>query len=143
MSKFLWLGLGVVGGFALAGAVGVMVVNLLIPWEDVCAVVGPAQRVAETGSTLVAQLQDWLDRAEGFLATMSSAEEAGETKAGLAGLLDKAKGVTGEVKDAVVDLVELPLRALIDLARIVLGDVQAAVDAARDVIASVDTARCN
>lgn len=143
MNRFVWLGLGAVGGFVLAGAVGVMVVDLVIPWEDVCAVLGPAQGVAETGSTLLVQLQDWLTRAESLLATMSSAEEAAGTRTGLAGLLDKATGVTGELKAAVVDLVAMPLRALIDLAKVLLGEVQAAVDAARDVIASVDAARCD
>ena len=43
---------------------------------------------------------------------------------------------------AFIDTVTAPLRVLIDLAQAVLSAVQAAVDAARDVMASVDEARC-
>ena len=144
MNRFIWLGLGAVGGFILAAAIGVVVVNLIIPWEDVCAVLGPAQTLAEAGSKLLTQLQDWLTKAESFLTTIGSTEEAaGEAKTGLAGLIDKAKEVTGDVAAAAIDIVTLPLEALIALAKVVLGEVQASVDAARNVIASIDAARCS
>ena len=144
MNRFIWLGLGAVGGFILAAAIGVVVVNLIIPWEDVCAVLGPAQTLAEAGSKLLSQLQDWLTKAESFLTTIGSTEEAaGEAKTGLAGLLDKAKEVAGDVTEAAIDIVTLPLEALIALAKVVLGEVQASVDAARNVIASIDAARCS
>ena len=143
MHKFAWLGLGVVGGFVLAGVVGVVAVDLIVPWEEVCAVVGPTQQLAETGSKLLTQLEDWLLRAESFLTTVSPEEEAGETRTGLAGVVDKARQITGGAADAAVDLVTLPLRALIDLAKIMLVEVQAVVDAARNVLASVDAARCD
>ena len=128
----------------MAGAAGVMVVNLIIPWEDVCAVLGPAQALAESGSRLLAQLQDWLTDAESFLTTVSTTdEEAVEARTGLAGLLDKAKDVTGDVGATLVDILTMPLQALITLAKVVLSSVQDSVDAARNVIASIDAARCN
>ena len=142
MQRYLWLGLGIVVGFLVAGAVGVVVVNIVIPWEDVCAVLGPAQSLAESGSSLLAQLQEWLTKAEGFLATMGSAEEVAETKSGLAGLIDKAKDVVGDIQNVLVDIVVEPLQALIVLAKAVLASVQDAVDAAQRVIASVDASRC-
>ncbi len=144
MNKFVWLGLGAVGGFIVAAAIGFVVVNVMIPWEDVCAVLVPAQVLADTGSRLMIQLQEWLTTAENFLATLGgSEEEAGEVKTGLAGLLDKAKEVTGEVTAAVTRVLVLPLQALIELAKVVLGQVQESVDAARNVMAGIDAARCN
>ena len=143
MQRYVWLGLGVIAGFLVAGVVGVVVVNIAIPWEDVCAVLGPAQTLAESGSSLLAQLQEWLIKAEGFLATMGSAEEVAEAKSGLAGLIDKAKDVVGEIQDALVDIVVAPLQALIVVAKAVLNSVQDAVDAAQRVVASVDASRCN
>ena len=130
-------------GFAAAGVVGVLVVNIAIPWEDVCAVLGPAQTLSEAGSSLLAQLQEWLAKAESFLATMGSAEDIAETRSGLGGLIDKAKDVVGDIQSALVDIVVAPLELLIVLAKSVLGSVQEAVDAAQRVIASIDASRCN
>lgn len=143
VNRLVWLGLGAVGGFVLAAAIGVVVVNVMIPWEDVCAVLGPAQTLAETGSKLLTQLQNWLTNAESFLTTIGSDEEVGEARTGLAGLIDKAKEVTSDVEAAVVDVLTTPLQALIALAQIVLSAVQSSVEAAQNVIASVDAARCS
>ena len=78
-----------------------------------------------------------------MLATLGSGEqEAAEAKTGLAGLLEQAKDITGDVESAVVGIVTMPLPALIDLAQVVLSHVQVSVDAAQNVIASVDAARC-
>lgn len=143
VNRLVWLGAGIVGGFILASAVGVMVVNVIIPWEDVCAVLGPAQTLAETGSRLLTQLQDWLTNAENFLTTIGSDEEVGEARTGLAGLIDRAKEVTSDVEAAVVDVLTMPLQALIALAKVVLSAVQSSVEAAQNVMASIDAARCS
>ncbi len=143
VNRPLWLGLGAVGGFVLAAAIGVVAVNVMIPWEDVCAVLGPAQTLAETGSRLLTQLQDWLTNAESFLTTIGSDEEVGEARTGLAGLIDKAKEVTSDVEAAVVDILTMPLQALIALAKVVLSAVQSSVEAAQNVMASIDAARCS
>lgn len=142
-ANLVWLGVGLIAGLILAGAMGVVVVQLMIPWEDVCAVLVPAQKLMESGSSLLTQLQDWLTQAEEFLVSMGDGEEVGEAKTGLAGLLDKAKGITGDIRDIVVDVVTLPLQALIDLARVVLNEVEASVDAAQKTISSIDVSRCN
>ena len=120
-----------------------MIVNLLIPWEDICAVIGPAQRVADTGATLLVSLQDWLAKAESLLATGSSDQVTEQARTGLGGIVDRAEAIVSDVKDSAIDIVTAPLQRLIDLAQGVLSAVQAAVDAARDVVASVDEARCN
>ncbi len=143
MRNFLWLAIGVVIGVVGAGATGIVIVNLLIPWEDICAVIGPAQRVADTGATLLVSLQDWLAKAESLLATGSSDQVTEEARTGLGGIVDRAEAIVSDVKDSAIDIVTAPLQRLIDLAQGVLSAVQAAVDAARDVVASVDEARCN
>ncbi len=143
MRNFLWLAIGVVIGVVGAGATGIVIVNLLIPWEDICAVIGPAQRVADTGATLLVSLQDWLAKAESLLATGSSDQVTEQARTGLGGIVDRAEAIVSDVKDSAIDIVTAPLQRLIDLAQGVLSAVQAAVDAARDVVASVDEARCN
>ena len=143
MNRLVWLGLGVVGGLVLASAIGVMVVNVIIPWEDVCAVLGPAQTLAEAGSRLLTQLQGWLTNAESFLTTIGSDEEVGEARTGLAGLIDQAKEVTSDMEAAIADVLTMPLQALIALAKVVLSAVQSSVEAAQNVMASIDAARCN
>ena len=142
MNRFVWFALGIFAGIVLAAATGAMVINLLIPWEDICAVVGPAQRVAETGSKLLTDLQDWLTKAESFLAA-DSPEQAADTRAGLGGILDRAGSIVSDAKESAIDIVTAPLLAVVDLAQGVLSAVQATVDAARDVLASVDETRCN
>ena len=142
MNRFVWFVMGIFAGIVLAAATGVMVINLLIPWEEVCAVVGPAQRVAETGAKLLTDLQDWLTKAESFLET-ATPEETAEARTGLSGILDKAGGIASGATRAVADIVTAPLQGLIALSKAVLSEVQAAVDAARDVLSSVDEARCS
>lgn len=142
-SRVVWVGAGLLAGLAVAAAVGIVTVNVLIPWEDICAALDPAQALAEVGSRLLVQLQEWLSLAEGLVNNLGPEErEADEAKSGLAGLLEQAKDIAGDAGSGVVDIVAVPLRALIDLAQVVLTSVQAAVDAARDVMASVDAARC-
>ena len=141
----LWIGMavGAVAGLLIAGATGVVVVNLIIPWEDVCAVLGASHVVVEAGSSLISQLIEWLDEADAFLEAAPSAESAPSgTATGLSGLLDQAKSVTSSVQETAVNLVTLPLRALIEIAQAVLLAVQESVDAAQSVIESVDSARC-
>ena len=140
--KFVWLGLGIFLGIGIAAAIGVMVVDLLIPWEDICPILGPAQRLAEIGTGLIAELQSWLAKAESLLQTGSSNESSEEARTGLGGILDRAGEIAGDVRDSAVDIVTAPLRALIDLGQEVLRAVQEAVDAARNVIATIDEARC-
>ena len=141
----LWLGLGIgaVAGLMIAGATGVLVINLLIPWEDVCLALSASHAVVETGSNLISQLIEWLDAAAEFLVAAPEGEQdTGEAARGLAGLLDQAKSVTNSVQETAINLITMPLRALIDIARAVLSAVQESVDAAKGVIESVDAARC-
>ena len=120
-----------------------MVVNLIIPWEDVCAVLAASHVVVDAGSSLISQLIEWLDAADTYLVAAPSAESApAEAATGLSGLLDQAKALTSSVQETAVNLVTLPLRALIEIARAVLSAVQESVDAAQGVIESVDAARC-
>ena len=142
MDKFAWLGLGIFLGIGIAAAVGVVVVDLLIPWEDVCVVLGPAQRLAEIGTGLIADLQAWLAKAESLLQAGLSNEASEEARSGLGGLLDRAGEIASDVRDGAVDIVTAPLRALIDLGQDLLSAVHEAVDAARSVAASIEEARC-
>ena len=141
----LWMGLaiGAVAGVLIAGGTGVVVINLMIPWEDVCLAVGASHTLVEAGSDLIAKLIEWLDEADAFLAAAPAADSAPtEAAQGLSGLLDRAKAVTGNVQEAAVNLITMPLRALIDITRAALSAVQESVDAAQRVIESVDAARC-
>ena len=104
---------------------------------------GPAQTLAEAGSRLLTQLQGWLTNAESFLTTIGSDEEVGEARTGLAGLIDQAKEVTSDMEAAIADVLTMPLQALIALAKVVLSAVQSSVEAAQNVMASIDAARCN
>ena len=144
-SSKLWLGLGIgaVAGLMIAGATGVLVINLLIPWEDLCAALAASHLVVETGSSLLSQLIEWLDAGDAYLVAAPEGEPATDEAAkGLAGLLDQAKSVTSSVQETAINLVTMPLRALIEIARAVLSAVQESVDAAKGVIESVDAARC-
>ena len=141
----LWMGIavGLVAGLLIAGAAGVVVVNVIVPWEDVCAVLAASRVVVEAGSSLISQLIEWLEAADAFLVAAPAAESAPSGAAtGLSGLLDQARTVTSNVQETAVNLVTLPLRALIEIAQAVLSAVQESVDAAQSVIESVDSARC-
>ena len=130
--------IGVFGGVLLAAAIGVIVVNIILPWEDICAVLGPAQELTRAGSELIDDLRAWLAQAERFLAA-DAPSDAGARPDGLGGLLDRARDVTETV---IAPALTAPLRALIDVVDGVLLAVQAAVDAARDVASAIDSSRC-
>ena len=138
----IWLGLGLLAGLLLASAIGLIVVELLLPWEDICAVVGPAREVVETGSALLASLETWLAQVESFLTTSPSEEAATEARTGLGGLVSKATEVVGGAASFAADVATAPVQALVDLAQLVVAAVQAVVDTAQDVLTSVDQSRC-
>lgn len=141
MGKLLF-GLGILTGIALTAAVVVLIIDMLIPWEEICAIVGAARAVVETGDIFVTQLQDWLAKAESFLST-ATPEQTSEARTGLSGLLDKASDIASDVTRTFTDIVTAPLQGLIDLAKVVLNDMQANIDSAQNVLASVDVSRCN
>ena len=129
-------------GIGIAAGVVAVIIDMLIPWEDICPVLGPAQKLAEFGSGLIADLQAWLAKAESLLEAGSSSEASEEARAGLGGILDRAGEIASDVRDRAVDIVIAPLRALIDLAQDLLGSVRETVDAARDVMASIEDVGC-
>jgi hypothetical protein len=141
MRTALYIGLGLVLGVMLAAIVGVVVVDLIIPWEDICLAVGPAQNVIVAGSALLTDLEEWLTAAEEFLA-VSPPSEGSEARSGLSGLLSRATQVAGEAAATTINVLTAPLRLLIDLAQALVSAVQASMDAARDLLANIDTARC-
>lgn len=140
--KFVWLGLGIFLGIGIAAAIGVMVVDLLIPWEDICPILGPAQRLAEVGAVLIAELQSWLAKAESLLQTGSSNEASEEARTGLGSLLDRAGEIAGGVQGTAIDIVTAPLQSLIDLAQDMLKSIQETVDTALDVTATAQELGC-
>ena len=97
MGRVMWVGAGVVGGFVLAAIVGVVVVNLLIPWEDICAVVPPLQTTIGVGGELLTALSAWLEQAQTWLALRP--EDPTGDREGLGGLLDAAQGHCGRRRD--------------------------------------------
>ena len=115
---------------------------MLIPWEDICPVLGPAQRLAEVGAGLIAELQSWLAKAESLLQTGSSNEASEEARTGLGSLLDRAGEIAGDARDRAVDIVTAPLQSLIDLAQDMLNSIQETVDAALDVTATAEELGC-
>jgi hypothetical protein len=141
VSNIVWLIAGGIAGLVLAAAIGVVAVNLILPWDDICATFPHLQRVAEVGSKLLVNLQAWLTQAQDFLSLrpLTSTEEA---RTGLSGLLDQAADVGVNVARTTLNVVTAPLQALIALTKEVLAAVQAAVDAARDAIDAIDAARC-
>ena len=119
-----------------------IIIESLIPWEEVCLVVNAAQAVLETGDILITQLQDWLTKAESFLTT-ATPEQTSEARTGLSGLLDKAGDIVGDATRTFIDILTTPLRALIDFTESVLSDVQDSVNEARNVLANVDLSSCD
>ncbi len=134
-NKMLWAGAGVIAGFAVAALIGVVVIDMIIPWEDICAVLGPAQALAAAGASLLEELQTWLAQAESVVAAGKSESSSG-LSGGLGGILSNAAGKA-------IDVIVAPVTALIDLAQAVVVAVQSAVEAAQSVMESVDAARCN
>ena len=141
MNWVVGLFIGVVVGLIGAAAIGVLVVNLILPWEDICAAIGPMQQVAESGSRLITDLQSWLTQVQDLLSQRPSASGE-EARSGLSGLLDRATDVAGDVASTALDIMTAPLEALIALAQATLAATQDAVDAARNAVAAVDQARC-
>ena len=118
------------------GGVAIYVVQIIIPWEAICAAAAASQNVLDTGSALIGAIETWLAKAEELLATDSS-DEAGQAATGLSGLVSRAQGVT----NVAIDVVAAPLRTLIDSAQVLLAAVLAAVDSAKEALASVE-GRC-
>ena len=144
MHRLGWTSLGIGLGIILTAALGwVVVVQILVPWEAICATVAPTQELVRLGSALIAELQAWLATAEEFLAAGATPEQTEQAREGLGGLLDRAKGEAQAATSVVVDVVTAPLRLLIDAAQAALAAVQDVVDAARESLASIDQSRCS
>ena len=143
MGKYLWLTLGVVLGIGISVAVVVAIIDMLIPWDEICPVLAPAQRLAEAGSILIVELEAWLAKAESLLQSGESSEASEETRTGLGGILDSAGDIIGDVRDTTVDIVTAPLRALVDLAQDTLNSIQESVDAALYVVATAEELGCD
>ncbi len=145
MGKIGTFFVGSAAGFLLAALVGagvvLVVINVLIPWEEICAAVGPMQTAAREGRQLIATLTEWLERAEGFLAIATDAPS--ELGGSLSGILDRVGEIAGGAASLGLDILTAPLEALIDVAKSALGATEGAVKAAENVLASVDESRCN
>ena len=142
MRTALHVGLGVALGVVLAASVGLVVVDLLVPWEDICLVVGPAQEVAVAGTALLSELDAWLTAAEEFL-TVSPPSDGSEARSGLSGLVNRVAQVAGETAaTTAANILTAPFRVLIDVTQAMVAAVQAVVDAANNVLSTIDTARC-
>ena len=142
MSKLFIFLLGAVAGVGLAIGIGILVIEILIPWEEVCAVLPPALKVVEIGGQLLTDLQAWLVKAEEFLSFGASEQAASEIRSGFGGLLDRAREITGDAVESVVSFVTAPLRTLIDLAQNLIGGIQSTVAASEEIIASIDATKC-
>ena len=143
MNRLGWTGLGMLIGVILAGGFAIVIIQILIPWEAICATVAPMQEVIRLGSLLIAELQAWLLEAEEFISAGGSPAQGTEAREGLGGLLDRAKGEVQTATSVVVDVVTAPLRLLIDAAQVVLEAVESVVAAARDSLDSIDQSRCS
>ena len=143
MYRLGWAGVGMLVGVILAGGFAIVIVQILIPWEAICATVAPSQEVVRLGSLLIAELQAWLLKAEEFIGSGGSPAQGTEVREGLGGLLDRAKGEVQAATNVIVDVVTAPLRLLIDAAQVILDAVQGVVDAARESLDSIDQSRCS
>ena len=141
MRTALHVGLGVALGVVLAASVGLVVVDLLVPWEDICLVVGPAQEVAVAGTALLSELDAWLTAAEEFL-TVSPPSDGSEARSGLSGLVNRVAQVAGETAATTAANILTAPFMLIDVTQAMVAAVQAVVDAANNVLSTIDTARC-
>ena len=130
-------------GVVLAGGFAFVIIQILIPWEAICATVAPTQEVIRLGSVLIAELQGWLMKAEEFISSGGSPAQGTEVREGLGGLLDRARGEVQTATNVVVDVVTAPLQLLIDAAQVVPEAVQGVVDAARESLDSIDQSRCS
>ena len=142
MHRLGWTGLGMAIGVILAGGFAIVMIQILIPWEAICATVAPSQEVVRLGSLLITELQAWLLKAEEFMSSGGSPAQGTEVREGLGGLLDRARGEVQTATSVVVDVVTAPLQLLIDAAQVALDAVQGVVDAARESLDSIDQSRC-
>ena len=142
MGKLFIFLLGAVAGVGLAIGIGILVIEILLPWEEVCAVLPAALKVVEIGGQLLTDLQAWLVKVEEFLHIGASEQAASEVKSGFDGLLDRAKEITGDAVESAISSATAPLRALIDLAQSLISSIQSTVAASEDIIASIDATKC-
>ncbi len=142
MHRVGWIGLGALIGAVAIGGIAIVIVQIIIPWEVICATVAPTLSLIESGSALISELRSWLDAAEEALTMGGSEEQTSQAREGLGGLLDKAKEEAMDVASVAGNAATAPLRALIDIAQAVLVVAQEAVDAARESLSSIDQSRC-
>lgn len=139
VNRIGWTALGIVIGLFVAAGLGVIVIQIVIPWEAICATVAPTQELVRVSNALISELQSWLAQAEEFLSAGGSTPD----RQGLGGLIGRAQEVAQPATSAVIDIVTAPLRTLIDAAQAVLASVQSVLDAANSSLASIDQAQCN
>ena len=142
MHRIGWIGLGALIGAIAVGGFAVIIVQIIIPWDVICATVAPSLRVIETGGTLIAELRSWLDAAEAALSAGPSEDQTTQAREGLGGLLDRAREGALDAASGAVDIAAAPLRALIDIAQALLTVAQDAVDAARESLDAIDRTKC-
>ena len=142
MHRFGWMGLGALGGVVLAGGFAVYIINILIPWEAICATVAPSQELVRIGGSLIMELEAWLASAQAFLAAGEPEAQAQEVRQGLGGALDRAQSQLQAGASVVVNATIEPLRLLIEAAQLVLREIRAVVEAAQTSLDSIDQARC-
>ena len=135
-------GLGGVAALVLIGGIAVYVINIIIPWEAICATLGPMQTLSTQASALLGELRTWLGGAEALLASASTADVPDEMSSGLGGLIDRAADIASDASSSVLNVVTAPLRGLIAAAEGVVAAVQAVLDSVTDAIASIDASRC-
>lgn len=141
-SRVGWIGLGALIGAVAVGGVAVIIVQIIIPWDAICATVAPAQRVVETGGALIAELRAWLDAAEAALSAGGSPDQTATAREGLGGLLDRARDTAATTTGAAVDVMIAPIRALVSLAVSVLGAIEETVESARASLEAIDQTQC-
>ena len=141
MYRLGWVGLGALIGAVAIGGVAVIIVQIIIPWDAICATVAPAQRVVDTGGALIAELRAWLAAADAALAA-DSTEQTATAREGLGGLLDRARDTATATAGAAVDVMTAPIRVLVSLAFVVVSAVEEAVESARASLAAIDQTQC-
>ena len=141
MHRFGWMGLGALIGAVAIGGVAIVIVQIIIPWDVICATIAPTQRLVEAGGALIAELRSWLDAAEAALSAGATEEQTTQAREGLGGLIDRARDQALDVASSAANVVAAPLRALIDIAQALLAVAQEAVDAALESLASIE-GRC-
>ena len=142
MHRIGWIGLGALIGAVAIGGIAIVIVQIIIPWDVICATVAPSLRMIETGGALIAELRSWLDAAEAALSAGPSEEQTAQAREGLGGLLDRAREGALDAASAAANVAAAPLRGLIDIAQALLAVAQDAVDAARESLDAIDRTQC-